>query len=63
MAAPHKPTPEEVQQSLARVDGALGAAGHSIDDRKSREILRQLAAREITGDQARALLRAQEELL
>lgn len=57
-----KPSPEEVQEKLAFVDGALGAAGHSIDDDPSREILRQQAAGEITGDEAREAFRRLEGL-
>jgi hypothetical protein len=58
-----KPTPGEVNDTLAFVDGALGAAGHSVDDAPTREILRRQAAKEITGDEARALLRKQEGLV
>jgi hypothetical protein len=54
-----KPTPEEVSKMLAFADGVLGAAGHSVDDPETREILRRQAAEEITGDEARALLREQ----
>ena len=50
---------EEVSQILANTDGILGAAGHTIDDPASREILRQQAAGEITGEEARAQLRAE----
>ena len=46
--AQRKPSPEEVHQALAFVDGVLGAAGHSVDDPETREILRRQAAEEIT---------------
>lgn len=55
-----KPTPAEVAETLAFVDGALGAAGHSVDDPETREILRAQAAEEITGDEARAKFREQQ---
>jgi hypothetical protein len=55
-----KPTPQEVSETLAFVDGALGAAGHSVDDAATREILRRQAADEISGDEARALFRQQQ---
>jgi hypothetical protein len=54
-----KPTPEDVQKTIAFVDGALGAAGHQVTDPETRELLRRQAAGEITGDEARALLRKQ----
>ncbi len=47
-----KKTPEQVEEALAFVDGALGAAGHTIDDPESRELLRKQAAGEITADEA-----------
>lgn len=33
-------------------DGALGAAGHVVDDVELRELSRQVAAGEISGDEA-----------
>jgi len=55
-----KPTAQEVKETLDYVDGALGAAGHSVTDPDTREILRAQAADEITGDEARAQFRKQQ---
>jgi hypothetical protein len=44
----------ELDARLARVDGAMGAAGHVITAPTVRAILRQQAAGEISGDEARA---------
>lgn len=57
-----KPTDAEVAETLAFVDGALGAAGHKVDDPETRELLRKQAAGELTADEAIALYRAQENL-
>lgn len=48
--------PEEIAQLQADADGAFGAAGHSVDDPESREIMRQFLAGDITGEEARAQL-------
>lgn len=57
-----KHSDEEVARQLAFVDGALGAAGHSVDDPESRELLRKQAAGEISADDAIAELRRREGL-
>lgn len=57
-----KPTPDEATKILSFVDGALGAAGHSVEDPEARELLRRQAAGEITGDEARELFRKQQGL-
>ena len=57
-----KRSPEEVARLQAIADGAFGAAGHSVDDPESREILRQHLAGEITSDEARKRLLATEGL-
>jgi len=41
---------------MALADGALGAAGHRVDDPEARAILRRQASGEITGAEARSLL-------
>jgi hypothetical protein len=51
-----KTTPQEAARLMAVADGAQGAAGHRVTDPAAREILRQQAADEITGDEARRLL-------
>lgn len=56
------PTPDEVKETIGYVDGVLGAAGHSVDDPETRELLRRQAAGELTGDEARALFRKQQGL-
>jgi hypothetical protein len=43
---------------MALADGALGAAGHHVDDPEARAILRRQASGEITGEVARSLLLA-----
>ena len=47
----------EIDQIMARGDGVLGAAGHRVTDPGDREILRRQVSGEISGDEARALLR------
>lgn len=44
---------DQVDALIATVDGINGAAGQRVDDPQLREILRQQAAGEITGDEAR----------
>jgi hypothetical protein len=61
-ATPVTPTDDVVAETLAFVDGALGAAGHRVDDAPSRELLRQQAAGEITADDAIAELKRREGL-
>lgn len=51
---PELPNEAEVNAEMARIDGALGAAGHVITDPAARKNLRDLAAGEITPDEARA---------
>ena len=43
----------EINAGMARIDGALGAAGHVITDPAARRNLRELVAGEITPDEAR----------
>jgi len=47
-----KKTPAEVANIMAWADGALGAAGHSVEDAAARDIIRQSVAGEITGAEA-----------
>lgn len=56
--AAHGPTltPEEVEERLAQADGALGAAGHHVDDPDARQIVRDQIAGRITTDEAERLL-------
>lgn len=57
MSAKHKtarPTEAEIGAEMARIDGALGAAGHVMTDPAARKNLRELVAEEITPDEARA---------
>jgi hypothetical protein len=51
-------TPAETDHQMALADGALGAAGHHVDDPEARAILRRQASGEITGEVARSLLLA-----
>ena len=55
---PTRPTEVEIDAQIARVDGAMGAAGHVITDPVVRDLLRQQAAGEITGDEARDAMKA-----
>ncbi|MHB1328742.1 MAG: antitoxin VbhA family protein [Gemmatimonadales bacterium] len=55
---PAQPHQAEVDARLARVDGAMGAAGHVITDPAIRGLLRKQAAGEISGDEARAAMKA-----
>ncbi|SEN98687.1 hypothetical protein [Cryobacterium luteum] len=55
---PALPTEDVVDARIARIDGAMGAAGHIITDPTIREILRDQAANRITGDEARVLMAA-----
>lgn len=57
-----KPTADEVNETVAFVDGVLGSAGHKITDTETRDILRDQAAGEITGDEARAAIRQRHGL-
>lgn len=56
------PTPEEIAETIDFVDGALGAAGHAVTDSRTRGLLVKQAAGELTGDEARELLRKQHGL-
>jgi len=49
-------TSAESEHQMALADGALGAAGHRVDDPEARAILRRQASGEITGAEARSLL-------
>ena len=49
----------EVERRLSFADAALGAAGHEVTDPALRAISRRLAAGEVTGDEAAALVKAQ----
>jgi hypothetical protein len=55
---PARPAEAEINARFARVDGAMGAAGHVITDPVVRELLRKQAAGEISGDEARAHMAA-----
>jgi hypothetical protein len=46
-------TPAETDHQMALADGALGAAGHHVDDPDARAILRRQASGEISGEDAR----------
>lgn len=46
----------DVQRKLDFMHGALGAAGHSITDPVSLELLERYARGEISGDECRAAL-------
>lgn len=52
-------TEAEIQRAITRADAALGAAGHQVTDEQTRELGRQVAAGEVTGDEAAARIRAQ----
>ncbi|WP_157078893.1 antitoxin VbhA family protein [Herbiconiux solani] len=49
----------EIERRMAFGDAALGAAGHEVSDPELRAISRRVAAGEITGDEAAALVRTQ----
>ncbi|MCS5735670.1 antitoxin VbhA family protein [Herbiconiux daphne] len=49
----------DVERRMSFADAALGAAGHEITDPAVRAISRRLAAGEVTGDEAAALVKAQ----
>lgn len=49
----------EIERRMAFADAALGAAGHEVGDPELRAISRRVAAGEITGDEAAALVRTQ----
>lgn len=47
-----------VERRMSFADAALGAAGHEVTDPAVRAISRRLAAGEVTGDEAAALVKA-----
>lgn len=49
----------DVERRMSFADAALGAAGHEVTDPAVRAISRRLAAGEVTGDEAAALVKAQ----
>jgi hypothetical protein len=49
----------DVERRMSFADAALGAAGHEVTDPAVRAISRRLAAGELTGDEAAALVKAQ----
>lgn len=49
------PTPDEVDDLMAQIDGINGAAGHELKNPELRGILQRQIAGEISGDEARAL--------
>ena len=51
----------DVDRAMSFADAALGAAGHEVTDPAVRDLARQVAAGEITGDEAAA--RVKEYLL
>jgi len=48
----------EVERRMSFADAALGAAGHEVADPEVRAISRRVAAGQITGDEAAALIKA-----
>lgn len=59
---PVKRSPHEVDELMAHLDGAMGAAGHKVTNPAAREIIRQQAAGEITADEAKRQLLANRGL-
>ncbi|NQX37079.1 hypothetical protein [Herbiconiux sp. VKM Ac-2851] len=49
----------DVERRMSFADAALGAAGHEVTDPTVRAISRRLAAGEVTGDEAAALVKSQ----
>ncbi len=49
----------DVERRMGFADAALGAAGHEVTDPVLRAISRRLAAGEVTGNEAAALVKAQ----
>ncbi|WP_368498527.1 hypothetical protein [Herbiconiux sp. A18JL235] len=49
----------DVERRMSFADAALGAAGHEVTDPAVRAISRRLAAAEVTGEEAAALVKAQ----
>jgi hypothetical protein len=49
----------EIERRMSFADAALGAAGHEVTDPELRAISRRVAAGEVTGDEAAALVKAQ----
>jgi hypothetical protein len=47
--------PEEVDRRVALVDGAMALAGHHVTDPYVRDLMRRVAAEEMTDDEAVAL--------
>ena len=58
MSTERRPSEEEVQRRLDFADGALGAAGHKVDDPESRALMRDVATGDKTADEAVAELKA-----
>jgi hypothetical protein len=58
MSTDSRPSDEEIQRRLDFADGALGAAGHKVDDPESRALMREVASGEKTADEAVAELKA-----
>ena len=48
----------DVERRMSFADAALGAAGHEVSDPAVRAISRRLAAGEVSGDEAAALVKA-----
>lgn len=59
---PSPGVPDRVAKTLGFVDGALGAAGHQVDDPETRDLLRRQAAGEISTEDAIAEFRRREGL-
>lgn len=49
-------TPIEIERIMAKADGAMGAAGHSVDDPYIRNLYRRKLAGEISGEEVRRLI-------
>lgn len=53
---------QEIDARMARIDGAMGAAGHVVTDPEARANVRRVISGEITAEEARAdVLRRHEE--
>lgn len=47
----------EIERRMSFADAALGAAGHEVTDPEVRAISRRVAAGDLTGDEATALVK------
>ncbi|HEU5223133.1 MAG TPA: hypothetical protein VFU07_05555 [Candidatus Lumbricidophila sp.] len=58
----NRPTEAEINAHLAAIDGAMGAAGHKVDDPEFRSLMRRRIAGNVTSEEVIAAVRKAEGL-